>query len=42
MDTPSPPSSAGGTYDYRAHFDGDSGLDPSNQATFSITWTVAC
>jgi len=36
------PSSAGGIYDYRAHFDGDSGLDPSNQATFSITWTVAC
>ncbi len=38
----SAPSSLGGTYDYRAHFDGDLGLDPSNSATFSIAWTVGC
>jgi glycerol-3-phosphate acyltransferase PlsY len=36
------PSSLGGTYDYRAHFDGDLGLDPSNGALFSIAWSAAC
>jgi hypothetical protein len=36
------PGSTGGTWDYRAHFDGDTGLDPSNAATFSITWGVTC
>lgn len=36
------PSSTGGTWDYRAHFDGDVGLDPSNAVQFSITWSAAC
>lgn len=36
------PSSTGGTWDYRAHFDGDAGLDPSNAVVFSITWSAAC
>lgn len=36
------PSSLGGTYDYRAHFDGDLGLDPSNAAPFSIAWSASC
>jgi hypothetical protein len=36
------PSSAGGTYDYRAHFDGGPGLDPSNMASFSVTWSTPC
>ena len=38
----SAPASAGGTYDYRAHFDGDAGLDPSNYGAFSISWTAGC
>ncbi len=36
------PVTTGGTYDYRAHFDGDLGLDPSNQVAFSISWTAGC
>ncbi len=36
------PSSTGATWDYRAHFDGDAGLDPSNLPVFSITWSNAC
>lgn len=36
------PLSTGGTWDYRAHFDGDVGLDPSNVVQFSITWSAAC
>ena len=36
------PSTLGGTYDYRAHFDGEPGLDPSNAPTFSIVWSASC
>jgi len=36
------PISTGGTWDYRAHFDGGPGLDPSNAPVFSITWAASC
>ena len=38
----STPAQSGGTYNYRAHFDGDSGLDPSNRPVFSINWIYGC
>jgi hypothetical protein len=38
------PTSTGGTYNYRAHFDRSSasGLDSSNKASFTILWSRAC
>lgn len=33
---------ANGSYDYRAHFDGDTGVDPVTSATFSVLYSAAC
>jgi len=30
------------TYQYRAHYGGETGVDASNQPTFSITWSNPC
>lgn len=31
-----------GTYDFRAHYAGEAGVDPSNQPVFTITWSNPC
>ncbi|HEY6058095.1 MAG TPA: hypothetical protein VIV06_08685, partial [Candidatus Limnocylindrales bacterium] len=36
------PGGQPGSIDYRAHFDGDKGLDPSAQPTFTINWLYGC
>jgi hypothetical protein len=30
------------TYQFRAHYSGETGVDPSNQPTFTITWSNPC
>jgi hypothetical protein len=33
---------ASGTYDFRVHYGGEAGVDPSNQPIFTVLWSTAC